>query len=111
MRKNRNIDHNSAQQKKYLHSGEVLKLLKKIGEPIAPFGKVVVIENTRMSRYALEGKIPFLNGNEFRRLIISIIMENRDLGFKVARYTKQLHTNEVMAFLDRIGEPVKVRKK
>ncbi|MFC4219031.1 hypothetical protein [Flagellimonas marina] len=102
----RNIPLSDANQIKYLRSDEVVKMLEKIGEPLEPFGKPVTIGSSRLTRFDLSIKVPYLSGLVLRRNIIRIMMESRGLGFKDVRSKKILHSNEVMEFLRSIGEPV-----
>ncbi len=99
----RNISYTNAVPIKYLKSVEVVKLLEKIGEPLGDYGKTVEIP-TRLIRYQLEAKIPYLSTHVFRKKIIKIIMRCRGLSFVEARNKKILHTNETLAFLLEIGE-------
>lgn len=103
---NRGISITDARSVKFLASNEVILLLGKIGEPLEGYGKEISFDCTRLTKYQLFTKIPYISGNALRRRIVKIIMENRDIPFQVARYQKHLYSNEVALLFAELGESV-----
>lgn len=101
---NRQQDVKDCKHYRFLQSREVLELLKKLGEEPERFGRKVEIPDLGMTKFGLGCLFHKMSAPEFRRTINSIISERRGIDIETAKRKKQLYPNEVIDFLNRIGE-------
>ncbi len=102
----RGEDYQQIKRVNYLRSDEVIAFLKEIGEPLDKHGKQVVFPKGRVGKRELLRKIPALDVPTFRSVSAKVVGFYRELDQNQARYMRWLRSNEVMAFLKELGEPV-----
>lgn len=95
-----------ARKKNILNSNEVVLFLKKIGEPLLEYEKRIVAPSLRMHKKELSRLVQPMSEAYFKDTITPILVAGRknEGPERFCRYAKTLRTNEVISFLEKIGE-------
>lgn len=101
----------NAKHKQFLNSNEVLTFLEKIGADTSEHGKLLVLDTLKTTKKVLRERIPYQNDRVFQSQIIRIMALNRKELSENVKLRRYLMPNEVMLYLEEIGEVLALKAK
>lgn len=102
----RNLPLETVKHKQFLQSNEVVEFLEKIGESLDDHATLLVLATHQMDKKKLRRNFLAMSQPEFVQTINQVIHQNRQMDLMKCGYKRYLRPNEVVQFLNMIGESI-----